>query len=76
MLQTNPRNRLAAQQLLNHKWLKDNVVNLRLQQAYVLNQVDPNIIDDDDYTADLEKTLVNVSIHEDDENPPKRQKLK
>ncbi|CAG9808663.1 unnamed protein product [Chironomus riparius] len=74
MLQVNAKNRMTAHQLLDHRWLKDEKVRQRLERAYGANNV--NIIDYmDDGTDELEKTLVNVSIHE-DENPPKRQRLR
>ncbi|XP_070501850.1 myosin light chain kinase A-like [Chironomus tepperi] len=74
MLQVNPRNRMTAHQLLEHRWLKDDRVHQRLERAYLNNNI--NTIDYMDETTDeLEKTLVNVSIHE-EENPPKRQKLR
>ena len=73
MLQLNPRNRMTAKQLLEHKWLKDPLIVQRLNRAYIENNI--NEVDYmNESTEDLEKTLINVSIHE-DENPPKRRKL-
>lgn len=77
MLQVNPKNRMTASQLLDHKWLRDDRVFQRLSRAYSLNNVNNTTTPMDDSTDDLEKTLVNVSINDiqEDENPPKRQKL-
>lgn len=72
MLQVQPRNRMTAHQLMEHRWLKDEKIDHRLRRAYHNNNVTNVEIMDE--TDDLEKTLINVSIHE-EENPPKRQKL-
>ena len=69
---------MTASQLIEHKWLKDDRVFQRLSRAYSLNNINDTTSRMDDSTDDLEKTLVNVSIHDihEDENPPKRQKLR
>lgn len=73
MLQVQPHNRMTARQLIEHRWFKDEKMFHRLERAYRNNGV--SNIEYMDETDDLEKTLVNVSIHE-DENPPKRQKIR
>ena len=75
MLQVNAKNRMTAHQLLEHRWLRDEKVRQRLDRAYIANNV-KTVEYMDDGTDELEKTLVNVSIHEEDENTPKRQRLR
>lgn len=78
VLQINPKYRRTATELIEHIWLQDQSVIDRLQRAYRINNCVNEFVDlGDSETEALEKTLVNVSICEQEEvnHPPKRIKL-
>jgi serine/threonine protein kinase len=81
MLQVNPKTRLSASSLLKRRWMCDPDNNSRLHQVYddMGFGADGN---DDNLTEDVERTMENIVIHDDDEvevienpNPAKRPRL-